>query len=151
MTRLILLLLTLLFSLSGPAMGDNGDFDRCCLAAKGTVVYRELSAADRIALDAGQPLMPKGTGGSILDHVRGQPTGHISVSETAAGTARFTGGNGLVGIDINAATAGGARYIPHPEVIEGVGGRVKQVQKVLESQEALFEGPIPAGAVRHIK
>ena len=28
------MLLTLLISLSGPAMGDNGDFGLCCLAAK---------------------------------------------------------------------------------------------------------------------
>jgi len=35
MTRLLLLLLTLLFSLSGPAMGVNGDFGRCTIAAKG--------------------------------------------------------------------------------------------------------------------
>jgi len=34
MTRLLLLLLTLLFSLSGPAMGVNGDFGRCTIAAK---------------------------------------------------------------------------------------------------------------------
>ncbi len=35
MTRLILLLLTLLFSLSGPAMGENSDFGHCAFAGKG--------------------------------------------------------------------------------------------------------------------
>jgi len=34
MTRLFLLLLTLLFSLSGPAMGEYSDFERSSLAAK---------------------------------------------------------------------------------------------------------------------
>ena len=34
MTTLLCLLLTLLFSLSGPAMGNFGDFSRCLLAAK---------------------------------------------------------------------------------------------------------------------
>jgi len=34
MTRLLLFLLTLLFSLSGPVMGANSDFDRSSLAAK---------------------------------------------------------------------------------------------------------------------
>jgi len=34
MTRLLLLLLTLLFSLSGPAMGGYSDFERSVLAAK---------------------------------------------------------------------------------------------------------------------
>jgi len=36
MTRLLLLLLTLLFSLSGPAMGGYIDFERSSLAAKAT-------------------------------------------------------------------------------------------------------------------
>lgn len=35
MTKLVLLLLTLLFSLSGPAMGANSDFGHSTLAAKG--------------------------------------------------------------------------------------------------------------------
>ena len=37
MTRLLCVLLTLLFSLSGPAMGANGDFGRSSLAARGGV------------------------------------------------------------------------------------------------------------------
>ncbi len=133
-------------------MGGHSDFWQSSNAANsGPVVYRQLSAADRLALDAGQPLVPKGTGGTILDHIRSQPTGHISVSETAAGTARFNGGNGLVAIDVNAATAGGARFIPHSEVLQGVGSRPNQIRNVLEAQEALFEGPIPAGAVRLVE
>ena len=36
MTRLFLLLLTLLFSLSGPDVGECSDFDRSSIAAKGT-------------------------------------------------------------------------------------------------------------------
>ena len=36
MTRLLCVLLTLLISPSGPAMGENGGFGFCCLAAKGT-------------------------------------------------------------------------------------------------------------------
>ncbi len=122
----------------------------CAKVAAKNVVYREISAADRIALEAGQPLVPKGTGGSILEHVRGQPTGHISASQTVEGTARFRGGNGLVEIDVNAATSGGTQFIPHPQVLEALGARPKQIQKVLESREVLFNGPIPANAVRLI-
>ncbi|WP_166442703.1 RHS repeat domain-containing protein [Phragmitibacter flavus] len=135
--------------LSAAVMG--GGLSRAFAAKSGPVVYRQLSAADRIALDAGQPLMPKGTGGTILDHIRSQPTGHISVSETAAATARFNGGNGLVEINVNAATAGGARFIPHSEVLQGVGARANQIRNVREAQEALFQGPIPASAVRLIE
>ena len=36
MTRIVIFLLSLLFSLSGPAMGANGDFGRCSLAKRGT-------------------------------------------------------------------------------------------------------------------
>lgn len=35
MTQILACLLALLFSLSGPAMGENGDFGRCTIAAKG--------------------------------------------------------------------------------------------------------------------
>jgi hypothetical protein len=47
MTRLLLLLLTLLFSLSGPAMGTNSDFSRSTLAARTTLTSTvgELRAA----------------------------------------------------------------------------------------------------------
>jgi RHS repeat-associated protein len=115
------------------------------------IVYRELSAADRAALEAGQPLVPKGTGGTILDQVRGQPTGHISASETIEGTARFNGGNGLVAIDVDVATQGGTKFISHSEVLEGVGARPKQIQKVIESGEVMFQGPIPPSAVTPIR
>ena len=115
------------------------------------VVYREISAVDRLAFESGQPLVPRGIGGSILDHVRGQPTRHISASQTIEETTRFNGGNGLVAIDIDAATSGGTRFIPHSDVIESIGARPKQVLKVLESGEVLFEGPIPASAVRRIR
>jgi hypothetical protein len=115
------------------------------------VVYRELSSADRLALENGQPLLPKGTGGSILDQVRGQPTGNISASQTIAGTERFNGGNGLVEIDVNAATADGTRFISHSEVLEGVGARPKQIQKVTESGEVMFQGPIAPSAIRPVK
>ena len=115
------------------------------------IVYRELSAADRAALEAGQPLVPKGTVGTVLDHVRGQPTGHISASETIKGTARFNSGNGLVAIDVDTVTQGGTKFIPHTEVLEGVGARPKQIQKVLESGEVMFEGPIPPSAVTPIR
>lgn len=114
-------------------------------------MYRELSAADRAALEAGQSLIPKGTGSSILEHVRGQPTGHISAAETIQGTSRFGAGNGLVEIDVNAAIAGGARFISHAEVLAGVGARPKQILKVVESGEVMFEGAIPANAVRLLR
>jgi len=38
MTRLFYVLLTLLFSLSDPALGESGDFGRSSFAAKGTAV-----------------------------------------------------------------------------------------------------------------
>jgi len=43
MTRLFLLLLTLLISLSGPAMGEYSDFERSSLAAKTTVLGENMA------------------------------------------------------------------------------------------------------------
>jgi len=113
----------------------------------GAVVYRELSAADRAALEAGKPLQPRGTGGTVLEHVRGQPTGHISASTTIEGTSRFSGGHGLAEIQVEKA---GSRLVPHGEVVKAVGPRPKQVLKVEEAGEVLFEGPIDPRAVRII-
>jgi len=51
MTRLFLLLLTLLLSLSGPAMGAISDFDRASLAANSTTrVGRWMSEAEHGAM-----------------------------------------------------------------------------------------------------
>jgi len=114
-------------------------------------VYRQLSAEDRAALDAGESLQPRGEGGTILDHVRAKATGHISASETMEGTARFNGGNGLVAIDVQQATAGGTRFISHGEVLDGVANYPKQVMKAAEAREVLFEGGIPASAVTFLE
>jgi hypothetical protein len=111
------------------------------------IVYREISAVDKVALEAGQPLVPKGSGGTILDHVRGLPTGHISASESVEGTRRFASGNGLVAIDVDVAVAGGTKFITHKEVLEAVAPRVKQIQKVSEALEVLFKGSIPFNAI----
>jgi len=43
MTRLLLLLLTLLFSLSGPAMGKHSDFEHSSFAAKTTVLGENMA------------------------------------------------------------------------------------------------------------
>jgi hypothetical protein len=44
MTQLLICLLTLLFSLNGPAMGTNSDFGHCTIAAKTTVAQRIMNA-----------------------------------------------------------------------------------------------------------
>jgi hypothetical protein len=113
----------------------------------GSVVFRELSAADRAAINAGKAITPKGTGGTVLDQVRGLPTGFISTARSAAGTARFRGGNGLIAIDLAKVQASGARVLTTEEVLKGVGARPKQIQKVLEAEEVLIEGSIPRSAV----
>jgi len=46
MTRLLLVLLTLLFSLSGPAMGEYSDFERSSLGAKTPLGFRNAGAFD---------------------------------------------------------------------------------------------------------
>jgi RHS repeat-associated protein len=113
----------------------------------GGIVFRELSAADRAAIDAGRAITPKGTGGTVLDQVRGLTTGFISTARSTAGTARFRGGNGLVAIDLAKVQASGARVLTTEEVLKGVGARPKQIQKVLEAEEVLIEGSIPRSAV----
>ncbi|MBK9273433.1 MAG: RHS repeat-associated core domain-containing protein [Flavobacteriales bacterium] len=139
----------------GGALGKLAGGSKLSVATEGStvsateqVVYRALSTTDRAAVDAGKSLVPKGTGGSVLDHVRGKPTGHISASETLAGTARFNSGNGVVAINVNKAVAGGARFIPHGNVMQAVKHLPKQGMKVGQASEVLFDGSIAPNSYR---
>lgn len=73
MTRLFCLLLTLLFSLSSPAIGKYSDFGQSSLAAKSgsNIVYRGLTEADAAAIAAGRGLTAKAPGGTwtAAEHV----------------------------------------------------------------------------------
>jgi hypothetical protein len=63
MTRAIYLLLTLLFSLSGPAMGKYSDFDRSSVAARGTQGLVDVTSKPRTveaALTTGQKWLKPG-------------------------------------------------------------------------------------------
>jgi hypothetical protein len=57
----------------------------------------------------------------------------------------------LAQIDVDAAAAAGTKLISHADVLEGVGARPKQIQKVAEAQEVLFDGPVPVNAVKLIE
>lgn len=73
MTRLFLLLLTLLFSLSGPVMGEYGDFGRWSIAAKGgddlISFYHGTSKAGAESISAGE--INLGAGRTRLDFGQG--------------------------------------------------------------------------------
>jgi len=77
MTRLFLALLTLLF-LSGSAVGENNDFRRCTIAARGMgdLTAAEAKAIQGIVNQAGRPLEVVGSAargarevGSDIDYV----------------------------------------------------------------------------------
>ena len=118
-------------------------------------VYRELSAADRAALDAGEDLVAKGTGGTISDHVAGQPTKYVSAGQTAEAVAKYSSGNGLVRIDVDAAVGAGAGYVAHRNVLQSVAGdlgRGSQAYKdAKDALEVLFKYRIPYCACSRIK
>jgi RHS repeat-associated protein len=118
----------------------------------GKKVYRQLSAEDRERFDRGEPIQPKGTGGRIADHIKGESTGHISASETAGATKRFDSGNGLVEIDVAKAEAGGANFIDHNNVMQAArrSGDSKTVRDAKRAEEVLFGAPIPADAMKLI-
>jgi RHS repeat-associated protein len=120
---------------------------------EGRVVYRQLSLADRIALDAGQGLTPKGVGGSIADHVAGHDTQHISASLTEAASRRFASGNGVVAIDVDAAIARGVGFIDHNNVVQAArrSGTLTDVQNAIRAEEVLFRGSIPPEVIRLIR
>ena len=81
MTRLICVLLTLLFSLSGPAMGNFGDFARSSIAAKGGNPAGKLiyDSANRTWSSPGGLVYGQGSAQGnrvlhVLDHTVPNPT-----------------------------------------------------------------------------
>ncbi|WP_430792013.1 Hint domain-containing protein, partial [Actinoplanes sp. G11-F43] len=113
-------------------------------------VYRQLSYDDRVRFDKRQGLEPHGTGGSIIDHIAGRPTKHISASLTEGASERFASGQGMVEIDIDKAIAGGARYIDHNNVMQAAkrSRDSKVVRDARRAEEVLFVGLIPYDAMK---
>jgi RHS repeat-associated protein len=112
-------------------------------------VYRQLNAEDRARFDSGSSLKPKGSGGSIAEHVAGADTGHISASLTEDAAKRFESGNGLVKIDVEAAIAGDAKYIDHNNVLQGAkqSKNLTVLRDARRAEEVLFKGEIPHEAM----
>lgn len=79
MTRLICILLTLLISLNGPAMGKNGGFGLCCLAANGTQTFRHYGYAEDAAKFEGG-LRP----GGYATHNQGRPMHGLTAQDRLA-------------------------------------------------------------------
>ena len=115
-------------------------------------VYRQLTANDRARLDEGLSLLPKGNKGSIVNHVDGRDTGHISASLTPEATKRFSSGNGLISIDIKKVIQGGAKFIDHNNVLQSVerAGSLVNRRDVKRALEVLFKGEIPFDAIKII-
>ncbi|WP_332835487.1 RHS repeat-associated core domain-containing protein [Snodgrassella alvi] len=116
-------------------------------------VYRELNPSDRIRVDSGLSILPKGEKGTIVDHVKGKDTGYISVSENISGTTQYSSNNGLAKIDVTKATQNGAKYIPHKNVqqIVNTKGSLTDRKNVKSANEGLFQGEIPYEAIEIIK
>ena len=79
-------------------------------------MYSELNPSDRIRVDSGLSILPKGKKGTIVNHVKGKDTGYISVTENISETKQYSSNNGLAKIDVTKAMQNGAKYIPHKNV-----------------------------------
>ncbi|GAA0811418.1 LamG-like jellyroll fold domain-containing protein [Spirilliplanes yamanashiensis] len=119
----------------------------------GPTVYRQLNYDDRTAFDKGEDLQPRGTTGSITDHILNRPTKHISASVTEGATERFASGQGMVAIDVNKAIAGGAKFIDHNNVMQAANrsGDSRVVRDARRAEEVLFVGSIPHDAITLIR
>jgi hypothetical protein len=117
-------------------------------------VYRQLSAADRAAFNAGLGLSPKGVGGTAAEHVAGTTqTGYISASLSEAATAAYSSRNGLVAIDVDATIAAGTGYIEHGNVLQILrrSGDFRVLRNAERAQEVLFRGGVPWHAMRLVR
>ncbi len=94
--------------------------------------------------------MPKGTSGTIIDHIQGRTdTKYISVSKTANGTARFRGSSGVAEIDLEIAKQTGSGVVPHEQVVQVARrhGTVRDVANVVSAEEFLITGGIDPRAI----
>ena len=115
-------------------------------------VQRQLSAEDRVNLDAGLPLKPKGKGGSAADQVKGNETNRISASASKDPRVidKFDSRNGRAEIDVDEAIKGGAGFVDNNNVLqsvrrEGLPGR--DLRNATEQVEVQFIGEIPNSAI----
>lgn len=89
MTRLICILLTLLFSLSGSAMGKNGGFGLCGIAA---------NSGTRAAVTIGEDL----SSAAGIRVWRNVPSGHGALADAQAGIVRPYGSTINEALDVRA-------------------------------------------------
>ncbi|HCQ0477227.1 TPA: DUF4150 domain-containing protein [Escherichia coli] len=116
-------------------------------------VFRYLSADDRIRYENGQSLLPKGEFGSIVEHVDGKNTGHISASLTKCAAKIFDSGNGYIEIDVQKIIDSGISFIDHKNVMQAVrrSGSLTNRRDAERALEVLFKGEIPFDAIiRHV-
>ncbi|WP_438018541.1 DUF6531 domain-containing protein [Sorangium sp. So ce315] len=117
-------------------------------------IYRALNADDYDAFLRGERIMPKGSGGSIADHVAGKPTKYISASETPAGTSHYQGGSPvLVEIDVKALRETGSTVVDHNNVLQAVRreGTALDLKNAIKAEELLIKGGIDPSAIKVIK
>jgi len=136
------------FALGGAAGGGKG------LTTKGgnRFIYRALSEADVEAIQAGRRLAPRGSGGSVLEHIRGNPTKYISASESLEGAVLFDGGRGIAVISVDTLEATGSQLVPHKNVLQAVErkGFARDIFNVKRSKELLIKGGLDSSAIEEI-
>jgi hypothetical protein len=116
---------------------------------KPNTAFRALNEADSMALAANGRIMPKATGGTILDHIQGRSTKYISASRTSGGTAKFRGPDGVVEIDLARAQATGSGIVPHEQLVQVARkhGTPRDVANVVDADEILITGGIDPSAI----
>ena len=109
--------------------------------------------ADHLAIQAGRRLEPKGTGGTILEHVTGRPTKYISAGEALKNVRKFdTSGFGIARISVERLEETGSSLVPFENVLQvarrqGTGYNVTNVQ---QAREVLIKGGIDPSAIVEI-
>ncbi len=111
--------------------------------------YRALNETDLEAYNSGQRIMPKGTSGTILDHIQGRDTRYISVSMTEGGTARFETSYGVAEIDLEIAQQTGSGIVPQEQLLQAArrGGTPQDVQNIITADEILITRGIDPRAI----
>ncbi|HWE98107.1 MAG TPA: polymorphic toxin-type HINT domain-containing protein [Tepidisphaeraceae bacterium] len=115
--------------------------------------YRSLSVEDVQALQAGERIMPRGNGGTILDHIQNYDTKYISVSKESSVAALYDSGQGMAEIDLEIALETGSTIVPHEQLVQIARcyGTVNDLKNVINAKEFLIKGGIDPSAVIKVR
>ena len=117
-------------------------------------IYRELSPEDLEAYKKGEKIQPKGTGGTMAEHVEGnKDTKYISASETPDASDKYKSGSGKAKISKTKLKETGSTVVDNKNLVNNLKkeGTAKNVKNATDAKEVLIKNGIDPEAIVEVK